>query len=97
MEYPILTGILLTAAVVLAFLSSLGTMVMRDAFQRLHFAAVVVSLGAGLIVIAVWLEDSAPEARIKALMTGLLLFVMNSILTHAIARAIYIRRHGRWP
>lgn len=93
----ITVAIMLGVAVLLALASSFGVLVMRDALQRLHFSTAVASLTAGLIVIAVWLDDPATEARIKATVVGLLLFVMNAVLTHATARAIYVRRVGCWP
>jgi multisubunit Na+/H+ antiporter MnhG subunit len=92
----IATGILLGAAVVLAILCAVGVLVMRDPLQRLQFSAAVVGLSAGLIAVAVWLEESDAQARIKVLLIWAVLFVMNSILTHATARAFRIRRVGRW-
>ncbi len=96
MAHPIATGILLSVAVALAILCALGVAVMRDPFQRLHFSAPVVSLSVGLIAVAVWLEESDSQARIKVVLTALVLFLMNAILTHATAKAVRIRQAGHW-
>ncbi len=97
MQHPIITPILLGLAVALAIVCSIGLGVMRDVYQRLHFSAPVVSISMVLIAIAVWIEDSDPQPRIKVLLIGAVLFVMNSILTHATARAARIYQAGHWP
>ncbi|MDB5171289.1 MAG: mrpG [Phycisphaerales bacterium] len=94
--HPVVTGILLGIAVGVAIACSIGTAVMRDALQRLHYSAPVVSISVLLIAIAVWLEEGDPQARIKVILTGGVLFVMNSVLTHATAKAIRIKRTGHW-
>ena len=95
-EHPIATGILLGTAVGLAALCSFGMAIMRDAFQRLHFAASVVSISSPLIVIAVFLEESEAQARLKVVLIALLLFCLNAVLTHATARASRVRKAGHW-
>jgi len=95
--HPIITGCLLGIAVLICFLCSLGLMVMRDPLQRLHFATPIVSISIGLIVVAIWVEDGEWQSRIKAVLVALILFFMNSILSHATARAIRIRKLEHWP
>ncbi len=95
-HHPIATAILLGLAVGLAVLCSFGMAIMRDAFQRLHFAASVVSVSSLLIVIAVFLEEGEWQARLKVMLTAVLLFGLNAVLTHATARAIRIRKTGHW-
>ena len=50
-----------------------------------------------LICIAVFVEESDSQARIKVILIAVLMAVMNSVLSHATARAIRIRQLGRWP
>ena len=90
-HHPLITGSLLAIAVAIAILSAFAASVMRDAFQRIHYSVPIVSLSIGLIAIAVWIEDTDPQARIKVLLIGVILLIMNSILTHATAKAFYIR------
>ncbi len=95
-HHPIITGILLGLAVGLAIVCSFGMAIMRDAFQRLHFAASVVSFSSVLIVIAVFVEESQAQARLKVVLIALLLFCLNAVLTHATAKAIRVRKAGHW-
>lgn len=95
-HHPIIVGILIGIAVALAIICSVGVMVMRDPFQRLHFSAVVVTFSTLLIAIAVWVEEKDPQARIKVVLIGLILFVMNSVLTAATAKAVRVQQQGHW-
>lgn len=95
-HHPIVIGILVGIAVGLAIVCSIGVMVMRDAFQRLQFTAVVVTFAMLLIAVAVWVEEKDPQARIKVVLIGLILFVMNSVLTSATAKAVRIHQKGYW-
>ncbi len=95
-HHPIATAILLGLAVGLAIICSFGMAIMRDAFQRLHFAAPIVSFSSLFIVIAVFLEETQGQARMKVVLVALLLFSLNAVLTHATAKAIRVRKAGHW-
>jgi monovalent cation/proton antiporter MnhG/PhaG subunit len=95
-SHPIITGSLLGAAVALTIVCSIGLLVMRDAYQRLQFCSPVVSVSMFLIVIAVFIEESDSQARFKVVLIYVLSLVVNSILSHATARAIRIRQEGQW-
>ncbi len=97
MHHPIVTGILLGLAVGLSIVCSFGMAIMRNAFQRLHFAACVVSVSSPLIAVAVFLEETEVQARLKVVLIALLLFCLNAVLTHATAKATRIRKAGHWP
>lgn len=97
MHHPVMAGISVGVAVALAIVCSIGLGITRDAFVRLHFSAAVTSLSAGLIALAVWLDDPDWQARFKVILIGVILFVMNSILSHATARAIRIREGKHLP
>ena len=95
-QHPLITGILLGGAVAIAILCAIGLVIMRDAYQRLHFPTPVVSLSALFITIAVFLEDNDASSRVKMVIIALVMFVMNGVLSHATARAVRIRNVGRW-
>jgi len=95
-HFPILTSVLLGLAVAVAIFFSLGMAIMADAFQRLHFGAVVAGISGPLIALAVWIEDNDAQSRIKIILIVLLLVFMNAILSHATARAIRVRQQGHW-
>lgn len=95
-HHPIVVGILVGIAVLLAILSSIGVMVMRNALQRLHFSAIVVTFSSLLIVAAVWVEEKDPQPRIKVILIGIILYVMNSVLASATGKAARIHDKGHW-
>jgi multisubunit Na+/H+ antiporter MnhG subunit len=92
----IVIGVLLALAVAIALVAATASAALIDPLERLHMTSLVVSLSAGLIGAAVWLDESDWQARIKAALVVLLLFAMNSILTHATARSVRIRGSGHW-
>ncbi len=95
-HHPILTGILLGLAVGLAIVCSFGMAIMRNAFQRLNFSAAVVSFGSVCITIAVFLEESQAQARLKMVLITFLLFCLNAVLTQATSKATRVRKVGHW-
>ena len=90
---PILLGI----AVAVALLSAVGMALMRDPYQKLHFIAPPASLSALCIVVALFLSEKQKLAAGKGLLIAVLLYFMNAVITHATARAHYVREEGGWP
>jgi monovalent cation/proton antiporter MnhG/PhaG subunit len=95
-QHPIITGCLLGTAAALCIFCSIGLAVVRDSYQRIHFSAPVTSIAIVLITSAVWIEDSQWQARIKSALIAIMLFFMNSVLSHATARAIRLRKLEHW-
>jgi multisubunit Na+/H+ antiporter MnhG subunit len=90
----ILADILLALAVALVLASSVGILVMRDAYQKLHYvtpAAVVAPVLVGLAVLARsgWSESSAQTWLATAFMV-----IGGPYLSHATIRAARIRERG---
>jgi monovalent cation/proton antiporter MnhG/PhaG subunit len=95
-HHPIITGTLLGVAVGLAIICSIGLTAMRESYQRIHFSSPIVTLSMLLVVVAVFVEESDSQARIKVILIYIPMLVMNSIVNHATARAIRIRQAGQW-
>jgi multicomponent Na+:H+ antiporter subunit G len=91
----IVIGVLLAAGVGIELLSCLGLLLMRSAYDRLHFVAPAAALGPVLIVAAVLVQHSSAQACIKGLLIVAALLLINPVLTHATARAARIRETGR--
>jgi monovalent cation/proton antiporter MnhG/PhaG subunit len=89
-------AVLLTAGVGVELACCLGVLMMRDAFDKLHYTAPATTVGALAIALAVVVEESFSQAGIKALLVFLVLLVTNPVLTHATARAGRVRRYGGW-
>jgi monovalent cation/proton antiporter MnhG/PhaG subunit len=91
----LVTEVFLWLGVALNLFAAVGVLVMRHAFDRLHFPAVA-TLGALFIAIAVVVEKSFSLVGDESLLIGVFLVVVSPILTHATARAIRIDAHGDW-
>jgi monovalent cation/proton antiporter MnhG/PhaG subunit len=93
----VLAGALLVLGVLVCLGSSLGVLVMRDAYDRLHFTGPANTVGAAAVGAAVIVEQGLSAASVKV---GLILVIVgftNPLLVHATARAGRIREHGHWP
>ena len=87
---------LLVVGVAAALLSCLGVLVMRDAYDRLHYTAPAATLAPVLLAAAVVLEEGLSAVGVKALLVALVLVATNPVLSHATARAARIRQFGHW-
>jgi multisubunit Na+/H+ antiporter MnhG subunit len=54
-------------------------------------------VGVLCIVVALFIGEEQKLAVGKAVLVALLLFFMNAVITHATARAHYVREKGVWP
>jgi multicomponent Na+:H+ antiporter subunit G len=73
-----------------------GVLVMRGVYDKLHYTAPATTVGAFAITGAVLLREATVQYGIKAILITLALLITNPVLSHAIARAARIRRHGAW-
>ncbi len=96
MHHPEIAAVLVGIAVAIAVGCAVGVAIVSNALERLHFSSTLTSFSAVLIVIAIWIDDPTWQSRLKAALIALILFVMNSILSHSTARAIRIRDHGHF-
>ena len=69
---------------------------MKAAYQQIHFFSPPAAFAAPLIVIAVGLQEGLHQVLFKAIFTFAVLLVMNSIVSHATARAFRIREMADW-
>lgn len=87
--------ILLWAGVALEVVACLGVVVLRDAYDRLHYTGPT-ALGALLVAAAVWVRDGASLAADKATLTAAFLLLTGPLLAHATARAARDGERGDW-
>ncbi len=92
----IVTEVLVYGAVLIALLSAWLMLRMKDEYQMMHFMSPPASLSVILITIAIFLQDGRKPESFEALFTAGVLVVMNSIVTHATARAFRIREIEDW-
>jgi monovalent cation/proton antiporter MnhG/PhaG subunit len=87
-------GVLVGAGVTGELLCCIGLVVMRDVFDRLHYAMAATTVPPFLIAAAVVVEESWTQPAINALVIAVALFVLNPALATATARAARSRRLG---
>jgi multisubunit Na+/H+ antiporter MnhG subunit len=91
------TDALIGLAVFVSLAGALGTWVMRDAYQKLHYITLPCSISAWLIAGAVLIAEKQKQPGLKVLLVALVLFFMNAVVTQATAHAGWVRSEGRWP
>ena len=70
---------------------------MRDAYQQIHFMSPPAALGAPLLALAILLQQGVKPESFKAFFIVFILLLMNSIVSHATARAFRIRENPDRP
>jgi monovalent cation/proton antiporter MnhG/PhaG subunit len=88
----ILVDVLLAFGVGVELLCCLGMLVMEDAYDKLHYLGPAGIVGPLAIAGAIVTRESFSQAGVKALLTAALLVVSGPVLSHAAARALYIRQ-----
>jgi multisubunit Na+/H+ antiporter MnhG subunit len=89
------TTVVLIVGVVLQLLAVLGLLVMRNAFDRLHYVGLA-GYGALLIGISILIRESWSLIGDKALLTGGLLVLIGPVLVHTTMRSLRTRERGDW-
>jgi multisubunit Na+/H+ antiporter MnhG subunit len=87
--------ILVAGGGLLELIAVLGTCVMRDAYDRLHYPGLA-GFGALLICLAVLVRESFSLIGDKALLVGVMLVLSGPILTQTTVRSLLIREFGDW-
>lgn len=81
---------------VAALVSSIGILMARDFYERLHYMGPAGTLGVAATAGALLLKEPFTSVGMKVIMITLLLVISNSVLTHATARAGRIHQLGDW-
>lgn len=91
----LISDVLLFGGVLMLALCGLGVLVMRSAYDRLHYASAA-SWGAAPIALAILVRESLSLIADKALLAAAALVICGPVLAHATARAGRIRERGAW-
>ncbi|MBO0776465.1 MAG: monovalent cation/H(+) antiporter subunit G [Actinobacteria bacterium] len=92
----IAADVLLGLAAAVVVISSLGVLVMRDVYQKLHFVSPAALVSPVLVTLAVWLHLGNRETTVQAVLALLFMLMAGPFLTHATIRAARIRQTGDW-
>lgn len=96
MARQVAVDVLLGLAVLVTAVSSVGVLVMRDAFQKLHYVTPVSVVAPVLVALAVLVRSGASNRSAVAWLTVLFLVLASPFLSHATMRAARIRVQGDW-
>jgi multisubunit Na+/H+ antiporter MnhG subunit len=87
----------LLAFVVLAcWLGVLGMWRMRQPIQALQYLSLPACGGMTVLTVAVFVKTGSSQAAWKSVLICLILLAINSVVTHATARAFRTRDLGHW-
>jgi multicomponent Na+:H+ antiporter subunit G len=92
----IIIDVLLAIGVLNALIGAIGVLVVHDLYERLHYLSPPSTISISCFAAAVIVDKHFSIAGIKALIIAIVIILMNSVLTHATARAARIRQMGRW-
>ncbi len=91
----LIATVLLALGVLLELFAVLGVVVMRDAFDRLHYVGLA-GYGALLIALGILVRESWSLIADKALATAAVLLFVGPVLVHTTARSFRSRKLGDW-
>jgi monovalent cation/proton antiporter MnhG/PhaG subunit len=83
---------LVVLAVATELLCCIGLVVMRNVYDRLHYAMAASSVPPFLLAAAVVIEEGWTQPAINALVVAVVLFFVSPVIAHATARAARSRR-----
>jgi len=87
---------LLGLAVLLVLASSVGVLVMRSVYQKLHFVAPAAIVAPVLVALAVLIQQGYSQNTTQTWLALLFVVISGPVLGHATARAARIRELGDW-
>jgi multisubunit Na+/H+ antiporter MnhG subunit len=91
----VVATVLLAAGAVLEVFAVLGMVVMRNAYDRLHYVGLG-GYGVLLVAVAILVRESFSLIANKALATAFLLVSIGPVLVHSTARSLRTRERGDW-
>ena len=88
--------VLLVFVMIFCWLGVLGMWRMREPMQALHYLSLPACGATVALTAAVFLQTGNSQAGWKTLLICLILLGINSVVTHATARAFRSRELGHW-
>jgi multisubunit Na+/H+ antiporter MnhG subunit len=92
----VFSDILLGLAVAIVIASTVGVLVMRDAYQRLHFVTPAAMVAPLLVALAVMVQHGLQEDTGESFVALLFMVIGGPFISHATIRAIRVRETGDW-
>jgi multisubunit Na+/H+ antiporter MnhG subunit len=92
----VVVDILLGLAVVIVLASTVGLLLMRDVYQRIHFLTPIALLAPIVVGLAMLVQAGWSAKTAITWLTVLFLAIAGPYLAHATMRAARIREKGDW-
>jgi multisubunit Na+/H+ antiporter MnhG subunit len=92
----IFSDVLLGLAVLIVVGASLGVLLMRDAFQKLHFVTPAALVAPLLVALAILAQVGLYSNTGETFLALLFMVIAGPFLSHATMRAIRVREQGDW-
>jgi multisubunit Na+/H+ antiporter MnhG subunit len=96
LHHPLLESICLAVVILSCWVGVLGMWRMREPIQALHFLALPATVGVFALAAAAFLEEGSSQIAWKTFFVAAVLAGINSVGTHATARAFRARELGHW-
>lgn len=96
MARDVFSDVLLGLAVVTVAGAALGVLLMRDAYQKLHFVTPAALVAPVLVTLAVLVQMGMTENTGETCLALLFLVIAGPYLSHATMRALRVREKGDW-
>jgi multisubunit Na+/H+ antiporter MnhG subunit len=96
MVRDVCSDVLLGLAVVIVVGASLGVLLMRDAYQKLHFVTPAALVAPVLVALAVLVQMGLYENSGETFLALFFMMIAGPYLSHATMRAIRVREKGDW-
>jgi len=94
--HNIVITVLLSLVVLSCWIGSVGMWRMREPMQALHYLSLPACLGSVFLAAAVFVQTGSSQASWKTVIIVCILLAINSVVTHATARAFRTRDLGHW-
>ena len=96
MARDIVADILLGLAVVTVLTASVGVLVMRDAYAKLHYVTPAALIAPVLVALAIFVQAGLYENTGETFLALAFMVIAGPYLSHATVRAIRVREKGDW-
>jgi multisubunit Na+/H+ antiporter MnhG subunit len=89
-------AVLLGGTVLSCWIGAAGMWRMREPMQALHFLSLPACAGSVFLTAAIFVRTGNSQASWKSVLICVVLFAINSVVTHGTARAFRTREAGHW-
>ena len=96
MARDIVADVLLGLAVVTVLTASVGVLVMRDAYAKLHYVTPAALIAPVLVALAIFVQAGLSENTGETFLALAFMVIAGPYLSHATVRAIRVREKGDW-